>query len=310
MPTPRLHGYDSSESCIAVLPNTHNVVPSREPIRPAQPLPWSDCYLEATYGFPFPCRITTNKRDYTPVLPVVDDEVLRIKSSFKSHRIFLNDLRHERGADWCRPLDLVEATQLLPATHKPSTARTSGPSPEADDHPPFHHDSEDISVIGSDEEDERLDDESGSDSADDEELEMLLNFEHMMFNTGEVRDPVVNVWYDLDMVTEIVDPVHFLEDVKRLRIPTSLISIRVLHLHIYLYLIHRFTFSLLCPLPLKDLELSCSTFYPMFSLASRSRFRCRPAMLRHTLRSSNVTTTATAHNPQSKVVTTYLPGLS
>ncbi|KZV63344.1 hypothetical protein PENSPDRAFT_590020, partial [Peniophora sp. CONT] len=43
VPEPRLRGYDSAESCIAILPDTHWVA-AREPLRPAHPLPWENCY--------------------------------------------------------------------------------------------------------------------------------------------------------------------------------------------------------------------------------------------------------------------------
>ena len=49
------------------------------------------------------------------------------------------------------------------------------------------------------------------------QIDMLLRVEAMMETEGDLRDPVVDTWYDLDMVTEVLDPVLFLQDVKRLK---------------------------------------------------------------------------------------------
>lgn len=142
-------------------------------------------------------------------------------------------LRVAQGDAWREALDLVEATQLAaPDSHAnmatqitttdSSDVRDSDCGSESarrrsgDRHTP-PDDTDNVSIIGSDDADEHEDEGSGSESGDSEDLDMLLNFERMMFNEGNLRDPVVNVWYDLDMVTEILDPVHFLEDLKRLR---------------------------------------------------------------------------------------------
>ena len=172
--------------------------------------------MDTTYGFPFSCRVTSIKRDYTPVLPTLDDEITRVEDYFEARYTVLHKLRRERGADWREPLDLVEATSLLPTC---STAQPTALPPDVDHidtRAALPHDSpDDVSIIGSDEGEHNHSD-SDSDSDDEEELNMLLTFEHMLFDLGELRNPVVNVWYDLDTITEIVDPVHFLEDVKRL----------------------------------------------------------------------------------------------
>ncbi|KZV69638.1 hypothetical protein PENSPDRAFT_686150 [Peniophora sp. CONT] len=219
VPEPRLEGNDSVDSCVAILPNTHSVA-SRDPVRPAHPLPWDNCYLDATYGFPFPCRVTAINKDYPPVLPIPDSEVVRLNRCFHSQWSALSNLEQERGDDLPGALDLVEATLLHPASTAHSVTEPSGLvdlSPTDGRASPCR-DTDNVSVIGSNDGSEHTDDASGSESEDSEDLAMFLNFEHMMFNTGELHDPVVNVWYDLDMVTEIVDPVHFLEDVKRIRI--------------------------------------------------------------------------------------------
>lgn len=128
----------------------------------------------------------------------------------------------QHGDSWREPLDLVEATPLSPipevrAAMQPSDVSPLSPDPLDGRASPPHDDTDHVSIIASDDGSESMDDGSNSDSGDSEDLDMLLNFENMMFNAGELHDPVVNVWYDLDVVEEIVDPVHFLADVKRLR---------------------------------------------------------------------------------------------
>ncbi|KZV62004.1 hypothetical protein PENSPDRAFT_267061 [Peniophora sp. CONT] len=225
-PQPRLPDLDTQDSCIAILPNDTQVA-SHTPIRPAQPLPWDDCYLDATYGFPQSCRVTSTGRDYVPVLPILDSEVIRIRRCFQPYQLKLRDLHMEGGVDFPGPFDFVSLASLLSLKdsriHDNPTPSTQG---RPEDFDPIHdipsgkagRDSDsiddDMSIIAS--EDGVRDAPDSDDGAGEEELHMLLTFESMMMNVGKLRDPVVNVWYDLDVVTEIVDPLHFLEDVKRL----------------------------------------------------------------------------------------------
>ncbi|KZV62003.1 hypothetical protein PENSPDRAFT_692902 [Peniophora sp. CONT] len=241
-PEPRLPDYDSQDSCIAILPNDTHVA-SHPPVRPAHPLPWDECYLDATYGFPSSCRVTSTRRDYVPVLPIRNSEVIRIRNCFQPYWSTLHDLHVSNSTDLPQPFDfislpslpslkdsLVENAPVAPSHAHPGPAETV----------PHHEDkivhegngrldtgsvSDNVSIIGS--EDSVRDASDSDDGAGEEELDMLLTFESMMTNVGELRDPVVNVWYDLDVVSEIVDPVHFLEDVKRLRIIMDEAEVRV-----------------------------------------------------------------------------------
>ena len=45
----------------------------------------------------------------------------------------------------------------------------------------------------------------------------LQDFERFLDSSGSVDDPVVNIWYDLDMVKEPVDISLFLEECAQIR---------------------------------------------------------------------------------------------
>lgn len=57
-------------------------------------------------------------------------------------------------------------------------------------------------------------------------LDLMLPFQNVMNNAGSVDEPVVDIWYDLDMVTEVRDPDGFFEELAELRRYVSLLAIR------------------------------------------------------------------------------------
>ena len=159
---------------------------------------------------------------------LLDSEVIRITSHLQPYWSKIHELNTENGANWSQPLDLISPTPLSlkerPADDAPASSEGAQPSVSVWTRSPrvvsvdkaerdFNSAHDDVSVIASD---DGVQDAPVPVTDAEEDLDMLLNFESMMMDAGEVRDPVVNVWYDLDVVTEIVDPVHFLEDVKRL----------------------------------------------------------------------------------------------
>ena len=139
------------------------------------------------------------------------------------------DLRMQHGDHWPDPFDLI----TLPAvtaldespTHGDETVAPVTGRPElalpapldvnaADD---ADNGSDEVSIIGSEDGSQHVQrDEQPAEPGDEEELDMMLTFESMLDDVGNLRDPVVDVWYDLDEITSIPDPIHFLEDVKRL----------------------------------------------------------------------------------------------
>ncbi|VDC07832.1 unnamed protein product [Peniophora sp. CBMAI 1063] len=220
-PSPRFAGRDPDEECVAILPND-TLLGARDPVRPAHPLPWSDCYFDLTWGFPFECRSSNIEHDYFPVLPMDDDELVRVQGYVQESFSYV---RERFGADRPDPLSFVDASTDVPPTSARAVA--SSHTLSSDPGRPNTHSftektgqqGDDVSVIASEDHvgaDGPLISDSESD-ADSEELDMLLRFEAMMNDQGDPQDPVVDTWYDLDMVTEVLNPVLFLQDVKRLR---------------------------------------------------------------------------------------------
>lgn len=213
-----------------------------DPVVPVHPLPWPNCYLDLTYGSPRVCRVTTAERQYTPLLAVNMDELIRIinfvdELSSAQHQL---DLRLAAGS--------LRAISSMPLPPSP-TLNAARPNPVDPALPPVHPrahddvathatdvvfdeqygqeqdgdlqgdaadtDSEEVSIIASDDED-HASAHSGETDVDDNELDLLLHMESVMNNAGDLHDPVVNVWYDLDMVSEVTDPTLFYDDVERL----------------------------------------------------------------------------------------------
>lgn len=58
------------------------------------------------------------------------------------------------------------------------------------------------------------DDDEGDEGEDGR---LFLLFQSMMNDPGDVDTPVVNIWYDLDMVTEINDPDLFFEEQAKIK---------------------------------------------------------------------------------------------
>ncbi|VDC01578.1 unnamed protein product [Peniophora sp. CBMAI 1063] len=219
-PSPRLPGRNPEDVYVAIEPDT-TTNESRAPICPAHPLPWPDCYFDLTWGFPYECRSTNVTRDYFPVLPMNNYELLRVHHYVQEGFAYA---RQKYGADRPDPLSFVDVSEdIVPVTLIPPQTSPSGPqqldsrpSAIANDDP-----DDDVSIIASedhaDDDDYSISDSHSQSDTDDEELNMLLQFEAMMKNQGDLRDPVVDTWYDLDMVDEITDPILFLRDVKRLK---------------------------------------------------------------------------------------------
>ncbi|KZV62001.1 hypothetical protein PENSPDRAFT_658495 [Peniophora sp. CONT] len=221
-PSPRLAGRDPDDVCVAIQPND-TTVGERAPIRPVHPLPWSDCYFDMTSGFPFECRSSNVKRNYIPVLPMDDDELIQVKGYVQESFAYIRQQFEDDRPD---PLSAVDVSvDIAPtATREPASPHTASREPELSQSPTFAVDDgdqgDDVSIIGSEDHGSADDHSSESDfesDTDDGELDLLLRVEAMMKTEGDLRDPVVDTWYDLDMVAEVIDPILFLQDVKRLR---------------------------------------------------------------------------------------------
>ena len=237
LPTLNTFPWNSPEMCYPILPNTYHPTRS-ENIEPTHPLPLSDCYIDMTWPFlEFTCcRIPTTPRDYTPVLPVSSAQLSRLRRLFSREVARVEDLeeRLKQG-----DLEVIAAVPLppspvsaakVPLPDSPIATPASSLKARGDS-----HDSrsdlagamtgqvarDEVSIIASDDSDSLAsgqDDsaELGSEAADNQLFEML-RFENMINYTGDPRDPVAHVSYDLDEVDEVTDPLLFIEVRDRIR---------------------------------------------------------------------------------------------
>ncbi|VDB91450.1 unnamed protein product [Peniophora sp. CBMAI 1063] len=221
-----------ADSCIPVLPNTHHPMDC-QPLAPLHPLPWDDCYISSTEELHFrSLRVKNTPRDYTPVLPVTNyDELWRLECTIDDSKAVEEERmrRIQEGS--------LDAIAAIPIPVSPSsTLKTALPStrgasevPEAADDASLSSgapsnasrladDHDDVSMIGSV-------DEDGSENhakqtamlSDDVDLGILHHFESMIDSRGSVNNPVVDIWYDLNMVKDVGDISLFLDECAQIR---------------------------------------------------------------------------------------------
>lgn len=226
--------------CYPILPNTYH--PTRgEIIRPIHPIPLDNCYIDMTSAFldPIRCRVSSTPRDYTPVLPLPTSQLSRLRMLFsievmtleeREEKLRLGDL--EVIASIPLPPTPVSSQVPLPPSPPPALLGGKRSSDVAND---VDYDSQselslpiaeqtapdEMSMIGSDDSDSLasdrdVQDDLGSEAAEDQLYEML-RFENMLNDTGDTRDPVVHVSYDLNEVAEVGDPLSFIRIRDQLR---------------------------------------------------------------------------------------------
>ena len=61
------------------------------------------------------------------------------------------------------------------------------------------------------------DDQSYTEDANNDLEDLIPVFDDFINGTGDVNQPVVDVWYDLDMVSEVEDPDHFFNELEELK---------------------------------------------------------------------------------------------
>ncbi|KZV74627.1 hypothetical protein PENSPDRAFT_185675 [Peniophora sp. CONT] len=235
LPTVNNPPWSSPDMCYPISPYTYHPTRS-ETIQPIHPFPLANCYIDMTSALldPICCRITTSPHDYTPVLPMSAKQLSRLRRLFSREVVHFEDLveRLKRGdleviASLPLPSSPVSASEVpLPSSLPPSLSDRNASSDRAsvssDDSassissPAIKQITpEEVSMIGSDDSisvvsDHDTGDELGSEDADHQLFEMM-RFETMMNDTGDPRDPVVHVSYDLDEVDEITDPLLFIK---------------------------------------------------------------------------------------------------
>lgn len=221
---------------IPIAPNADHE--SRKPLNTVHPLPWSNCYVETTSRYPVYCRITTAERDYTPILPMDIPDVMECCTHIQNDREYRRTMHYklDKGsltALASLPLPPSRSSILspepssptsasrLPLPPSPSLSRTSSRSDITD--PMSNSDAhslssksdkvsnaESVSIIGSDDNG----DVSGNVGVSQN---IMLFMEDIVNDSGDVDEPVVNIWYDLDMAPEINDPDSLFEELDKIK---------------------------------------------------------------------------------------------
>ncbi|VDB96074.1 unnamed protein product [Peniophora sp. CBMAI 1063] len=237
LPTLNHPPWDTPEMCYPILPNTHHPTRS-ETIQPTHPFPLVDCYIDMTWAFqdPIGCRITTTPCNYTSVLRVMPRQIARLSRLFSQEVTRVEDLEErirygdiEVIASIPLPPSPASAARIpLPESPTPSpvssvkrSQRSRGSKSGALYSPGTHAASDEVSIIGSDDSDSSSsnydrESEVESDALDGQLFEMM-RFEDMVNDTGDPRDPVADVSYDLDDVDEVTDPLLFIKVRDQLR---------------------------------------------------------------------------------------------
>ncbi|KZV69652.1 hypothetical protein PENSPDRAFT_471295 [Peniophora sp. CONT] len=220
------------DMCIPILPNTYHPT-NVEPLRPLHPLPWQDCYISFTNQLNYRnLRVKTTPRDYTGVLPVDDsDEIFRLDCMIDDSAGVVKQrmLGLQEGS--------LEAISTIPLPDSPVSSHPvfcSAPMENVEDQ--AHADAEsvsslassskdrldavnpdDISMIGSIESDVSQGQAKRPALSQEADIGFLHAFESMIDSTGSVNNPVVDIWYDLDMVKDVPDVSLFVEECAQIR---------------------------------------------------------------------------------------------
>ncbi|VDB91444.1 unnamed protein product [Peniophora sp. CBMAI 1063] len=215
--------------CIPVLSNTTHPT-GRKPLRPALPLPWPDCYLDTHNDFNFTqVRVSSTPRDYTCVLPCAREEILDAKEMMANDCVIFDRRTDDMQEGVLEAIDAValppSPTSAFKIPLPPSPMILKAKLPEAVAHThtglgvtPAELDmtEDDVSIIASDDATSVIQD-SQSTPVSDVDIGLLMHLETLFDTSGYVNDPVVDIWYDLDMVPEVIDPVYFFEERAQVR---------------------------------------------------------------------------------------------
>ncbi|VDB90028.1 unnamed protein product [Peniophora sp. CBMAI 1063] len=189
---------ESTPACIPILPNSE-LYGGRQPLEAVAPFPWPGCYI-STFTTTS-CRVTTAKRDYSPLLCLPSHRIAaKVYGIIERDNFSRADFydRRKRGD--------TEALARMPLS----------PSPEPSSDPlAFLPPTPAVSRLdGCD--DGLLDTEAASatkslsDLASNTSLHALVA--SSMFGGDFKNWPVVNIWFDLDMVTDVRDPELFMKE--------------------------------------------------------------------------------------------------
>ncbi|VDB83420.1 unnamed protein product [Peniophora sp. CBMAI 1063] len=199
---PRQAAYcDNTPACIPIHPSSE-VHGGREPLKPVAPFPWPDCYI-STFDADS-CRVTNVKREYPPVLCVLDD-----MANAEADTCIYEDREEWLAFQTRRNRGNPDALARMPL--KPRPTPVEGPSADPLSFlPPLQVDRPGSRTAPT------PSDLTGGDSVRSA-IPVHTAVPSSLFSTGSPSMPVVNIWYDLTMVTEVPDPAEFTAECEMLR---------------------------------------------------------------------------------------------
>ncbi|VDB83417.1 unnamed protein product [Peniophora sp. CBMAI 1063] len=201
---------DDTPACIPIHPNSE-CFGERPPIEACAPFPWPNCYLSTFTTKQF--RVTTARRDYSPVLCIPTSE--------SSVDIFMTINRdaHSRADFYERRRegdpDALALMPFSPGPESPSDPLSflpASPSPVASE----EHDAVDCEGTHVSSPNAGLTDTPATAFSPKglSDITSASSFKHIlasaMFDSGSNEYPIVDIWYDLDMVPEVRDPEGFM----------------------------------------------------------------------------------------------------
>ncbi|KZV70231.1 hypothetical protein PENSPDRAFT_734914 [Peniophora sp. CONT] len=214
---------DETPACIPIIPNDERHG-GRQPLEACAPFPWPECYI-STFTTK-DCRVTTAKRDYSPVLCVP-----ALRTVAKTHRVIakdsfsLGDFYDSRHAGDTKALARLpfspspepssDPLAFLPPAPEDSFSETTVTlAPTSTTNRPDESNSATVSVSTTDAPVTAYSPKSLEDLTSRTAVNVALA--SALFGSGDTDDPVVDVWYDLDMVSEVRDPELFMKECEML----------------------------------------------------------------------------------------------
>ncbi|VDB83419.1 unnamed protein product [Peniophora sp. CBMAI 1063] len=197
---------DETPACVPILPND-TPFGGRQPLEACAPFPWPNCYI-STFDTK-DCRVTTAKRDYSPVLCLIP-----LRMAARTYRTIAKDSFSLGNFYDRRRAGDAEVLGRMPFS--PSPEPSDDPFPFLPPAPESTSDAEVASgsTFAPQDNTRPNDPPTSSKSLSDLTSATPINtaLATALFSSGDTRDPVVNIWYDLDMVSEVRDPELFMKE--------------------------------------------------------------------------------------------------
>ncbi|KZV59995.1 hypothetical protein PENSPDRAFT_760217 [Peniophora sp. CONT] len=206
---------DDTPACIPILPNK-DCYGGRQPLEAAAPFPWPDCYISTFTAQS--CRVTTAKRDYSQVLSVLPDLV-----NARASRMTLQDKEVFYQLRKRRDQGDLEALARIPPPEFSSAESSADPlsflpPTSTDSSQPVQSDADCTTNVDGTHATHASSDKFPSYDPANFPLEMAMCGlpASIWFQPLDTDTPVVNIWYDLAMVSGVRDPRHFVSECEML----------------------------------------------------------------------------------------------